>query len=537
MACIPWKNLIPLINSTKMELIKNIYSNGLFNQLLYRPLGLNKNSAPSIWITAAALAFVYLMLLLTDGNIIASGMALLPFMLVIITIYKIEYSFYILLFCVLFFDQFGIPGFEPFTYTTDYFRNLKEISYLPYIPAGVVNPIELHLMLMLGIWFFSLPLKRNLSFSGIPVWPAFTLFLITFIYSFVMGIRTGEFLVALWEVRALFYLCFMYLFVPQIITTKKQIKVVVWVSIICITLKALQAVHRFIALGFSTAGFQTLTNHEDPVFASTIFIFAIGLVIFGFKGKEKWLVLLFCIPLILGFYVGLRRAAYAGLIISIATFFVLLPTSEQIRFVKKGLPYICLALIYVGIFWNFSNSRFAGPVNLIKSGLVKPDKETNYQDYYSNLYRDFEDYNLAITIRRNPVTGIGFGNKYDMPLKLANISFPLRDYIPHNEIFWYLIKTGGVGFLMFWIFFNSFAFRGTQILHQLKDPYLKAVCAMVTIAVINQMVVSYFDLQLTYYRNMIYLGTLMGLLPALKAIAQEDEEARAISESIDNNYE
>jgi hypothetical protein len=40
-------------------------------------------------------------------------------------------------------------------------------------------------------------------------------------------------------------------------------------------------------------------------------------------------------------------------------------------------------------------------------------------------------------------------------------------------------------------------------------------------------VVSYYDLQLTYYRNMIYLGTLMGLVPALQGLAIELNNGRA----------
>jgi hypothetical protein len=36
--------------------------------------------------------------------------------------------------------------------------------------------------------------------------------------------------------------------------------------------------------------------------------------------------------------------------------------------------------------------------------------------------------------------------------------------------------------------------------------------------VLNQIVISYYDLQLTYYRNMVYLGLLMGLVPALESM-------------------
>jgi hypothetical protein len=50
---------------------------------------------------------------------------------------------------------------------------------------------------------------------------------------------------------------------------------------------------------------------------------------------------------------------------------------------------------------------------------------------------------------------------------------------------------------------------------------------MIVIAIVNQIVVSYFDLQLTYYRNMIVLGTLCGLIPTL---ANSCDEAPVESE-------
>ena len=410
---------------------------------------------------------------------------------------------------------------------------------MPYIPGGVVNPIEIHLVLLLGVWFFSLPLRKQYPFKGIPVWPAFVLFLGTFIFSFLYGIKSGDFLVALWEVRALFYFSFLYLFIPQIITTRKQVKAVMWISIVAITLKALQAIHRYAMIGFSTGGYQTLTNHEDPVFTTTIFVLTAGLFLFGSKSKKKWILLALVIPLGLGFFFGMRRAAYAGLMVSMACYFVILPTSYQVKVLKKSIPYFFLFLVYVAFAIYNPRSSISGPVNMVKSGLTETTVEENPDDYYSNLYRDYENYNLAITIQRNPVIGIGFGNKYDMPLNLANISFPLRDYIPHNEIFWYLIKTGAVGFLMFWVFFNSVAFKGVQVMYKLKDPYFKAVAAMIVLAIINQMVVSYFDLQLTYYRNMIYLGVLTGLLPTLIAIADEEKREEQISanENADLNYD
>lgn len=104
------------------------------------------------------------------------------------------------------------------------------------------------------------------------------------------------------------------------------------------------------------------------------------------------------------------------------------------------------------------------------------------------------------------------------PIELARISFPLREFIAHNEILWLLVKMGSIGYFCFWFFFISFVFRGASAFSQLQNPYLKSVCAVSVVVVINQLVVSYYDLQLTYPRNMIYLGVLMGILPTLESL-------------------
>ncbi|HLX11867.1 MAG TPA: hypothetical protein VKS81_03560, partial [Bacteroidota bacterium] len=167
--------------------------------------------------------------------------------------------------------------------------------------------------------------------------------------------------------------------------------------------------------------------------------------------------------------------------------------------------------------------RLGSPVRLVKSGLSN-DRETAGERYYSNLYREIEKYDLAWTVRQSPVTGIGFGNKYQMPLPLVKIEFPLRDYIPHDEILWVLVKMGAIGFCLLWFFLDSFAFQGAMIFSRLKDPYLKSVCAVSVVAIVVQVVVSNFDLQLTYYRNMVFLGTLMGLLSSLEAMDRRERQ-------------
>jgi hypothetical protein len=274
---------------------------------------------------------------------------------------------------------------------------------------------------------------------------------------------------------------------------------------------------RFARLGFSLGGFPTLTNHEDPVFIFTLVILLLGLVVFGSRHGQRTLLVTLLPLLLLGFFVAQRRAAYGAAAITFLAFIVLLSRRHRWAIAKVILPALAVVVVYCTAFWD-SESKWGSPVRLIRSGL-STDKETSGERFHSNLYRDFEKYDLAVTIRSSPLTGIGFGKKYEMPVPLADIPFPLRDYIPHNEILWIMVKVGALGFFAMFLFLDAFVLKGTSVFSRLDDPYLKAVCAVAVTAVFNQIVVSYYDLQLTYYRNMVYLGTLMGLLPTLEHLA------------------
>ncbi|MBD3615450.1 MAG: O-antigen ligase family protein [Gracilimonas sp.] len=495
-------------------------------------LGIKESGLFPLLITFFFIAGAGAILYLTEGNfkIILAIFSLLA--VVGLTLYRIDYSFFLFFGMVLFFDQYLVPGFRPFTYYVDFFRNFKEISYLPSHPAGVINPVEVYLFLLFGAWMLVLAVQKKAELQRILIWPSFLFFLSCLIFGFLNGIRSGgDLVIAIWEFRALLYLSVMYLIVPQIIQTREQIRILLWICIVAIFFKACQGIYRFANTGLSTSGIQTFTNHEDPVFMSVLFIFLASMILLKYRDQQRKLMLVLLIPFLLGFYLSFRRAAFAGLFVSLATLFFLIGAEERKRYLKLAVPAAIFLLAYSTVFWN-NKSTLAQPVQMIKSGLVETSKVENPEDYYSNLYRDYENYNLAATVKRKPLTGVGFGNKYDLPLDLDTfvMSFPLRNYIAHNQILWWFAKTGAIGFLSFWLFFNAFVSKGASVYAQTDDPYLKAVCAMIVVAVINQMVVSYFDLQLTYYRNMIFLGTLMGLMPTIERLGKQD--AQSVYESI-----
>lgn len=488
----------------------------MYQKFLSVTLGLDKGSQSLFGVLVVLSAFTFGGLWFFQGNVLIVVALLYIIGFFLLSLFRIDCSLYVIIFTVLLFDQYGIPGFRSLTHEVGFFYNLKEIPYIPFFEAGVLNPLEVHLLILLFSFFIRFAVMKNFSLRRIPVLVPFLIFVVMFLFSCAYGIRQGgDFLVLLWEVRALFYLILMYLLVPQIIQSKEQIQWLIWIVILGVTIKTFQAILKFILLGFTTGGYPTLTNHEDPVFIVTLMILLFGFLVYKSWNKQTVLLLLLVLPYAFAFYVGQRRAAYASFMVSFSTFMVLLPGIIRWKFLKVMFPMFVGLCIYSAIFWN-SDSLLARPVQTIKSGIVKPEMQANIDDYYSNLYRENENYNLAATFKNHPIFGIGFGNKYDQPIPLVAIPYPLRDYIPHNEIFWVIVKMGTVGFLAFWFFFNSVAAKAVQIFSKLNDPYLKAVTLFVIIAIINQMVVSYFDLQLTYYRNMVYLGCLLGLLPALE---------------------
>ncbi len=444
---------------------------------------------------------------------------------VFFSFYRLEWGLYIFLGTVLLIDQFEVPEFTSLTYKTNYFNNINVIPYLPRIEVAAFSPMDLHLGLLFVVWLTGLlfrtmpPLRRPVA------WPFALAFVVWLVLGFIAGSgRGGDMTAALWELRGLGYLFIVYTFFAQIIRTPDQVRNVVWVVIAAITVKALEGTIRFAGLGFTLGGHDALLTHEDPIFFITLWVLLLAFAANGVRSVQRTALFWALVPLLLGFYAANRRAAFASLAASLVTFAALLPKEKLTKVIKRSLPAIVIIGIYAAVFWG-SASPLAAPLNQIRSGFVDDYATLGDRNYYSNLYRKIENFNLAYTVRLYPVGGIGFGTKYYQPLELVKINYALRDYMAHNNILWLLVKVGGVGFLLFWLFINIFGARGAMIVSHLQNPYLKAVGIMIIVAVINQLVAAYFDLHLVRYRTMTYMGALMGLFSVLEATLKTEQDA------------
>jgi hypothetical protein len=478
---------------------------------------------------------ITLILVQTNGNLFVVLALISSLLIVGVTFYRVDWGFYVFLFFIFFFDQFGPPGFQSVTSMVGYFLNLNAISWLPSFDQGVVTPMELQLVFLFFVWLLVAAIRQSLSIVRIPLKSPALLFALTLITWIIYGKSAGgDFVVALWETRAFFYLIIMLFFVPQIIRTKEQIHSLLWVCIAGITIKAVQGAIRYAENGFSFGWWpnivDTYTNHEDPVFMITLFLLLIALTVFRAPTKQKGALLWLLLPLMLGFQSAQRRATYASFMASMLAFIVLLPKEQRNRVLRATVSGAIVFAIYLGAFWNV-NSKVGALAQQFKATVTDSEGVRGDKDKESDYYRDAENYNLGFTYRAVPIAGVGFGNPYLTPARMWGVQvLALGKYIPHNQILWIFVEMGVIGGIVFWLFLNSFVFYATVVFRRLTDPYFKAVCTICIVQVINQCVVSYVDMQLTYYRNMTYLGILMGLVVVIDRLDKEKHQVADVAQ-------
>jgi len=66
--------------------------------------------------------------------------------------------------------------------------------------------------------------------------------------------------------------------------------------------------------------------------------------------------------------------------------------------------------------------------------------------------------------------------------------------------------------------------RGSILARRLQDPYLQLVAIYIVAMITMEIIVAYADYQLSFYRNVIYVGMLAGVLMRLAGMEQEAQQ-------------
>src|SRR5260370_13726617 len=172
----------------------------------------------------------------------------------------------------------------------------------------------------------------------------------------------------------------------------------------------------------------------------------------------------------------------------VAFAFVLLFAKRK-AFCWIALLIIIATAIYLPAFWNDTGTL--GQAARAVRSINDPDP----RDAASNLSRDLEAINVRATIDSNPLLGIGFGLPFPQVVTIPDISgFPFWNYEAHHDILWVWMKTGAVGFVLFFLLMCRGLARSARLARELREPDAQVMAALTLSTISVRLVFCYVDL-------------------------------------------
>lgn len=412
---------------------------------------------------------------------------------------------------------------------TDFTDHLYVFFWPPQWAGLAERPIGLLFLFILVVTVLRRLMKREQPLQGGALIGPFSLFLLCVILGIVHGLATGgTFKIIVLEVRPLWYLFVMYLLAYNLISNSKQLRAFFWIVIIAAGIKGLQGLYLLIfVLHGSLNGVNELMAHEDSFFFVSLLLLIVLFCLHYRYRAQLYAALLALVPVLISLVANQRRADYIALLLGLCVVWGLIFTVRPLK--RKMLVGIALLMLvfggaYVAAFYNGQGS-LASPARSIVA-IFHPSSE-DVRDIQSNLYRIVENYDLKYTVQQNPIMGQGFGKEFLTPWPLVDISSidEYYLYIPHNTIYWIWMRLGPIGYLALWFLFGSMIVRGCLIVRNLHNSYLQLVGIYIVAVILMEIVVSFADYQLFFYRNVIYMGLLVGILMKLPIIEQKETPA------------
>jgi cell division protein FtsW (lipid II flippase) len=322
----------------------------------------------------------------------------------------------------------------------------------------------------------------------------------------------------------------------NLISQLRHIRLFFWFAIFGAAFKGLQGcyIYFFVLHGDLTNQNEIMSHEESFFFVSIILIIVLFCLLYRYR-PQLYAALAVLPVVLIALIANKRRADYIALIVGLAVAwaFVFYLKPQLRRPLLAGLA-VC-ALLGVGYVLAFAHATgsLAEPARAIVS-VIDPSA-SDARDQASNAYRNAENYDLKYTVQQNPLLGMGFGKQFLQPEPLPVLASDDPDfggnpylYVPHNTIYWIWMRLGPAGYVALWFLLGSLIVRGGLIARRLHEPYLRLIAVYVIAITCMEIMVAYADYQLFFYRNVIYLGLLAGLLmrlPALEPARSEPQTA------------
>lgn len=482
------------------------------------------------WVTVAGL----LLALLCGGAFIALGLdsPMLPLILLIalatpILLWRFSRAvLYVTFASVCLFELMPTGYADALTDRVPFFWNVNTIFQI-YAHADVkaipLNLCEVFLLAAAACSAIRAIFTRTVCLRAGTLFAPIGLYLCFVALGWVNGMMTGgDFKLSLQEVRSQIYFLLAYLMAVNLVRERRHVDAFVWTTALCVGLKGfLYTFRRYVTLRGMPLPDQGVGSHEEAFLFDA---FVLLLLVLALTGAYKRLqqVMWVLMPFVLtGNLATNRRAGTAALAIAVPI--LLLAAHRVLPERRRIVARIALALalvcaVYYPAFRN-SDSAFAQPARAIRSQF-QPDS----RDASSNAYRVAEDANLMATIHLAPLLGYGYGKRMLHAVPIADISqmYEWWDVLPHDQILWVWMRVGTAGFVCFWMMASAIVIRaGFTMRDPDADTIVKVVALFSLLTFSTLLIFGLLDLQLTNYRDMLFVGFWTGALAAAPGLAGE----------------
>ena len=435
--------------------------------------------------------------------------------------------------CACLFEIFpNVKDGKGITDTVPFFWNINTMfeKYLGNNPhAAPINYFELILIVFATVMLLRFATRHQTKMRcGSLFWPILG-YLCFVAMGCVNGMATGgNFNEALQEVRAQFYFGIAYFLAVNALRHERHTVPLIWITVFCVGFKACNYIWRHFVVYQGEIQDQGTGSHEEAFFFMA-FVMLLAVLSFSRILPKLQILMWALLPLIL--FANLttnRRTAYAALVIALPV--LLLAAYKGFPRARKGvLTFIAvLAVAFPPYFLAFRNSEGAlgGPARAIQSAIAPTQRDSD-----SDLYRRSENYDLIYTMRSSAMTrvaGYGYGKRFLTPASLDVIKdiYPWYNLLPHNQILWVWMRLGTLGFLGFWGMVCAILVYACRVVRQNESDvkckgatevsaYPRAVALYTLILMVLLLVFSLLDLQLSNFRDMLFVAVWVGAMSGL----------------------
>jgi hypothetical protein len=385
-----------------------------------------------------------------------------------------------------------------------------------------VSLADLLLLTLVAIW----ALKRGTGVSSPVPRSRVTAAIVAVLFTVLIGLAVGQahhgsLRTALTEVRPYVYLAAAYLIASVYVTSRGVLRAALWAFVLGSGLKAFQAIHSFIQLRSAQPRPDFVVGHEEALFFALFILLALSLWIFDVPGPLRKTATALVPFVLLADLVNSRRTAWLilGAALIVFALMTMVAVPERRRLMSRALMIVgAVSVVYFPVYWNHTGA-LAGPARAVHSAVAP-----NPRDESSDQYRVQENASLKHNIQQGGFLGRGFGVQivYDQGMPDIRSIDPLIEFIPHNGVFYILMRIGLLGGIAFWSLLGVGIIGACRLVRS-SDREVAVVGALVACALVGYALEGYNDQGFFLYRVAFVIGSLLGIVEGVRRLGGEAE--------------